>query len=1249
MLVVINRDGTSVKFNRSRIEIAVEKALHACTNKDTRITKALSNRITILEISKEITDQVIDHISNIVHENPSRYITVELIQDVVERVLMKNKFYTTAKEYILYRAEHSKIRESFKKNIRDKSLYFDHISIIKRNGNHQLLSQDKILKRIRRECEKEPVLSCDINLVAEKVFNGIHNNITSDDLDNLLIRTIIDMIIYHLDYDSLASRIAISRNHKNTDFNQYKEYIPSFIYTQFGWAMHSLYHNRDQKGVHSPLIKKELYDFIIDHQEDIEKVIDYSTDYYTDFFGFKTLEKTYLMRSLTSYFEERKITERIQDMWMRVSLGIHCTRPNTWNPSINHPSLYEIKYSEIINDNDIAEQINQDAKNFVPGKEDLAKVFETYKYMSMGYFTHATPTLIYSGTMNPCLSSCFLLAMNDDSIDGIYKTLRDVALISKNAGGIGFHLHNVRGNESYIRGTAGESNGIVPMLRVYDSTSLYVDQGGGKRKGAFAGYLELWHIDIYDFLELKLPHGIENKRARALFYGVWRCDYFMECVAENKDWYLMCPDECPGLADVHNQEFVTKYLDYVSKGKYRKVTSARKLYTKILQSRAECGVPYIGEKDAVNRKSNQKNLGTIKSSNLCVSGDTKILTSQGNISIKTLKGQKVHVWNGEEWSEVEIFQTGKNKSLLRIECDDGGYLQCTPEHKFYLKGQDVPVDAKELHIGDKLLTWSLPKISQIQEEDNSSVILQYPFTSGYQCGENNVVKDCVDEWSKKVPLETSNLSRWRWFEGFYFGSRGHLIENNTMLLKHQNKSIMFDLRLMLQSMGVWSCLQYDNNINMWILEIDVQTMIFENFIHLNIDNQEHEPKQTKSVKISGIYKGKDQEDTYCFREPIRHMGVFNGILTGQCTEIVEYSDPYETAVCNLSSICLPKFIKVDEDGNKHVDHDLLFEITKIITKNLNKVIDRTIYPIPETERSNYRHRPIGIGVQGLWDMMFMLDQPFDSEEAIQTDREVFETIYYASLTASMELAIEKGPYSSFRFGEGSPLSKGLFQFDMWELSDSKNVFSGRWNWDELRKDIMEYGVRNSELIAPMPTASTSQILGNIFHNNTECIEPLKSNLYKRKTTAGEFLMFNKHLMKDISEYNLDITKVRQHIESEDGSVQTLEGLPEHRKKLYKIVWELDQKSLIDHCAARSIFVTQACSMNLYLKIVDPALLTELDFYCWSKGIKTQYYTHSKSATKAKQHHHQNQNQKTITKTEEGEACTMEEGCLMCGS
>ena len=965
---VVTRDGTKAKFDITRIEVAVEKALHSCTGKDERISCLLKEGKSIQTLSKELARSVQRSIREC--SKLDRLITVELIQNLVELQLMEQTFYVTAKEYILYRAQHARQRRHIQTS---KGVPSTHkMVVIKRDGQTQPMSKDKIFKRIRRECEREPVLMCESTVVAEKVLLGLHNNVSTQDLDTLIISVTKDMVIQHPDYGVLASRVAILGHHKDTDFT--RAISETGVETQIAFAADRMVRNVDENGDLAPLLQIELCEYILDHQAEIDEVIDYALDFNISLFGFQTLERAYLMKAKTPSSEHRKIVERPQDMFMRVALGIHCVRPNVWNPKdlLTEPSDYE--GSEFIDDRAIALEMRIKVDEFVP---DFEAAMDTYRYLSQGYFIHATPTLIYAGMTRPCLSSCFLVAIDSDSIDGIYKTLTDCAKISKNAGGIGCHIHKIRANASYIRGTAGKSNGIVPMLRNFSTTADYVDQGGGKRKGAFAMYLELWHADIEDFLELKLPHGQEKKRCRDLFFGAWRCDYFMECVLQDWDWYLMCPDACPGLPEIYGAEFVALYEKYIALGKYRKVVKARDIYKRILRSRTECGVPYIGEKDSINRKSNQSNLGVIQSSNLCC-------------------------------------------------------------------------------------------------------------------------------------------------------------------------------------------------------------------------------------------------------------------------EVTLYSDRCETATCNLASIALPKFVKEhEEDGTKYIDHEHLHAVAKIVTRNINKVIDRNHYPTPESARSNYRHRPIGIGVQGLWDVFMQLRVPFGSAEAIQLDREIFETIYHGSLTASWELATEEGAYSSFRFGKGSPLSHGKFQFDMW--ADEPQP-SGRWNWDALRGNIMKDGARNSELIAPMPTASTSQIL-----DNTECIEPIKSNLYKRKTSSGEFLVLNKYLYQDLDRLGLDINAIREQIEAGDGSIQHIDEIPQELKDLYVTVWDMDQKLIIDHCVARSPYVTQACSMNLYLQTVDPNVLMELDLYAWSKGLKTQYYLHSKSATKAKQHHSIPSKKEKEIEVEGSSVCTFEEGCMMCGS
>jgi len=1169
---IINRDGTKAKFELWRVETAIEKALHSCTGKDGHLADELTSGNSIPSLSKDLANDVYSELKDYL---PGRIITVELVQNTVERTLMKRGYYVVAKEYILYRDRHARIRKQFL--CTESAGQINVMSVIKRSNEVQPMSRDKILKRIRRECEEHsPILKCDPVVVAEKVAEGVYDGVTTRELDELTITIAKNMVIQHPDYEKLSARIAISGHQKDTDYQRHRD-IPG-IDTQIAFVAWSLFHNADQNGDHSPLLQKELYEYILENQSLIDEHIDYERDFSLSIFGFQTLTRAYLMKALTPDFPERGIVERPQDMFMRVALGIHCVKPNKFVHPSQKFSDYERRTGELIDDFFIASCVEKARDEFVP---DLDQAFQTYSYMSRGYFIHATPTLFYSGTPRPGLSSCFLVAMDSDSIEGIYKTLSDCALISKNSGGIGVHIHKIRANQSYIRGTGGDSDGVVPMLKVYNDTAKYVNQGG-KRKGAFAVYLACWHADILDFLELKLPHGQEHLRSRDLFYAFWRNDYFMECVLEDRDWYLMCPDECPGLAEVYGEDFVELYEKYVFQGKYRKVIKARDIYRAVIKSRVECGVPYIGEKDSINRKSNQSNLGVIQSSNLCVSGDTYILTRQhGQIPISRVVDQKLDVWNGEEWSRTTVRQTGRDKNLLRVTFSNGVVLDCTPEHRFYLKMWCSPsclglskigyhrVEAKSLKPGDTLIDYKLPKFGEVAPDPD---------------------------------LETQI----------------------TLALNNNNLEETFKLlRLQLQTQGTDSSYSSEG--------------LFA-----------HDEKRESDIKVVKVEEGLRRVNTYCFTEDKRHMGMFNGILTGQCTEITLYSDSREHACCNLNSIALPKFVDYNEDGSPYFDYHHLHKVAQISTRNINKVIDRNYYPTPESERSNYRHRPIGIGVQGLWDVFMMFRVPFGSPEAIELDKTIFETIYHGALTASWELAREEGCYSSFRFDGGCPLSRGKFQFDLW-AGETKH--SGLWDWEDLRGKVMRDGVRNSEFLAPMPTASTSQILGW-----TECFETIKSNLYKRKTSSGEFIILNKYLYKDIERLGLDVSRIREQIEANGGSVQSIEELPEEMRELYKTAWDMDQSLIVDHCAARGPYVTQACSMNFYFDVVDPEILMKLDIYSWMKGIKTQYYTHSKSLTKAKQHHSSDKSsEKTSEKSSEkevvieGPVCRMEEGCLMCGS
>ncbi len=801
---------------------------------------------------------------------------------------------------------------------------FRETTVIKRSGKKEEMSFDKILNRVKK-LGVEANISINITPLVAKVIDQLYDDIPTHKIDELTAEQCATSVTQHLDYGKLASRIVISNNHKNTS-------------TSFSETMERLYNFKDIHGDHKPLLSDSLINIVRKHSNALELMIDNSRDYLIDYFGFKTLERAYLMKL------DGVVLERIQYMWLRVSIGIH-----------GDPRL--------------------------PTAEFLSKIKTTYDLMSQKYFIHATPTLYNSGTPRPQCSSCFLLGMEEDSIDGIYNTLKNCAKISKYAGGIGLHIHNIRANGSHINGTNGTSNGIVPMLKVFNDTARYVDQGGGKRNGSFAIYLENWHADIFDFLELKKNHGEEETKARDLFYALWLSDLFMERVENDKDWTLMCPHECPGLAEVYGDEFKSLYEKYEAEGRGRKTIKARQLWFSILDSQMETGTPYILYKDACNKKSNQKNLGTIKSSNLC-------------------------------------------------------------------------------------------------------------------------------------------------------------------------------------------------------------------------------------------------------------------------TEIVEYSDSNETAVCNLASIALPRYVRED----KTFDYEKLHEVTKIITENLNKIIDINFYPTNKTRKSNMLHRPIGIGVQGLADTFILMGVAYSSEEAAKINRDIFETIYHASVECSNEMAIKRhgimvankdaiadhvassdsdlyisginvtknesvafmknnntgGSYSTF---ENSPTSEGILQFDMWNVTPSD-----RYDWYGLKTSIKCFGIRNSLLLAPMPTASTSQILGN-----NECFEPFTSNIYSRRTNAGEFVLVNKYLMNELQELGLWSQRLKDNIIANKGSIQHLDMISDEIKEKYKIVWEIPMKHMINMARDRGAFICQSQSLNLWQENPNYKSLTAMHFYSWKQGLKTGiYYLRRKPRHQAQQ-------------------------------
>lgn len=779
--------------------------------------------------------------------------------------------------------------------------------VIKRNGRKESVKFDKITARIHKlSYGLSPLV--DLLDLAKKTIEGIYDGVSTTELDNLAAETAASLTTRHPDYALLASRIAVSNLHKNTR-------------KSFSETMRAL-HQYTDPVTNKPLalIADDVMEVIEKNAELLDGTIIYDRDFGFDYFGFKTLEKSYLLRI------NGKVVERPQHLYMRVAIGIH--------------------------------------------QDDLDQAIKTYNLMSERWFTHATPTLFNAGTPKPQMSSCFLLTMKEDSIDGIYDTLKQTAKISQSAGGIGLAIHNIRATGSYIGGTNGTSNGIIPMLRVFNDTARYVDQGGGKRKGAFAVYLEPWHADVFAFLDLRKNHGKEELRARDLFYALWIPDLFMKRVEENGDWTLFCPNESPGLQDCFGDAFVELYERYEREGRGRRTVKAQDLWFAVLDAQIETGTPYLLYKDAANRKSNQQNLGTIKSSNLC-------------------------------------------------------------------------------------------------------------------------------------------------------------------------------------------------------------------------------------------------------------------------TEIMEYTDANEVAVCNLASLALPRFV---QEGV--FDFEKLYEVTYQVTLNLNKVIDKNYYPVEEARHSNLRHRPIGLGVQGLADVFILMRLPFESEMAVLLNKNIFETIYFAAMTASKELAKKEGPYETFA---GSPLSMGMFQFDLWNVKPSD-----RHDWEQLRKEVMAHGVRNSLLVAPMPTASTSQILGN-----NECFEPYTSNIYSRRVLSGEFVIVNKHLLKDLVSLGLWSNEMKNRIIADNGSIQSITTIPEKIRAIYKTVWEIRQRVIIDMAADRGAYICQSQSLNLFVSNPTASKLTSMHFYAWKKGLKTgMYYLRTQAATQAVQFTVEKQGGARDPEPEllaEGAVCTMQDGCVSCGS
>jgi ribonucleoside-diphosphate reductase alpha chain len=1020
--------------------------------------------------------------------------------------------------------------------------------VTKRDGRSEPVRADKITERIAAlvGAEDNTRLEVDPFILAQEVISRIKNGIDTKTLDNLAARKAHNKMFEHPDWDVLAARIAVSNYHKET-------YGCGHIFSEIMREFH-----KDGK------IDDKTWDVIQTYDQELDDAIDYDRDYDTTYLGFKRFENTYAIR-----LNEKPI-ERRQDMFMRMAIGIH--------------------------------------------GYDIDDVMETYEWISCGYFTHATPTLFNAGTPKPQCSSCFLIAMKEekekypyvDSIEKIYETLWDCAKISKAAGGIGLSISNVRPRGSVIRSVGRKGRGVTPMLKVYNETARYVDQGL-RRKGAFAIYLEPWHPDIFDFLMLKEPMGQDESRARDLHYAVWIPNLFMERCKTDEMWSLMDPSQCPELINTHSEEFEKYYLKYEKEGKFMRQVKAIEILEAIITSQIHTGQPYVLFKDHCNSKSNQKNLGTIRSSNLCVSGKTRILTDLGYKIIADMKDHNVNVWNGFEWSNVKVTQTGEKQEMMQIEFSNGAVLECTEYHKFYVNtgyysGSDLDafknksytnvIEAKDLKIGSKLIKHNLPIIKS---------------------GSDNFVESTV-------PMECNLDIKLKWFAG-YVDADGSVSTNgkiHKLLIRNRNCDFLNNIRLMLTTMGIQSdvVVATKSMFTLVIINVGLQKLVDLGFnlylkekilLYPQRKIQQHISDRDDTsgfITVTNVKYLSEPQDTYCFKEEKLGLGTFEGIVTGQCAEIVEYSSNDEQAVCNLASLILPKYVEKEidsktglETGKIIFNHEKLHYVTKIVTRNLNKIIDVNFYPTVETKNSNMRHRPIGIGVQGLADAFLELKYTFESEQAKQLNFEIFETMYHAALEASCELAEEDGVYSSY---EGSPISKGILQFDMW---NTPTKLTDRWNWSGLRLKIKKHGVRNSLLMALMPTASTSQLMGSY-----ECFEPYSQNNGTLSILNGTYKTVNTYMIRDLIEKGLWTKNIQDKVQAAaHGSIQNIEEIPRETRDLYKTVWEIPQKTVIDLAADRGRFVCQSQSMNIYYETPDFGTVATMLMYGYDKGLKTGVY------------------------------------------
>ena len=1084
----------------------------------------------------------------------------------------------------------------------------DSIKVINRNNEIVDLDFNRIKNRINKLIDMEPKLRISSDIVAIKTISYLSELINTSDIDNISANIAANMITHHIDYDYLASRIMISNLHKNTKDCYYE-------------TVKTINENMDN------ILMDKLIKFAEVNIDFIKETIDYKKDYTFKYFGILVLIKSYLLK------KDDNVFERPQHMYMRVAIGLHL------------------------------DQIDTDGSTSEDVLEDIKKM---YNLISEGYYTHATPTLFNSGTNLSALSSCFLLEA-EDSVDGIYNTLRKCAFISKFSGGIGVHVSQIRAKGSKIRTTGGVSEGLVKMLKVYDTMTNHMSQGGGKRKGSIAIYFELWHADVMELLDCILPMsaGDESLLCRNLFFAAWIDDLFFERLekawtdrSNDYYWSLFCPNISKNLVNLYGDDFKQLYEKYESKKMYIKQINILDIWYKILKVLEESGRLYMMSKDNVNQKCNQNNLGTIKSSNLCVVGETKILTEDGYKDIKSLNKQAINIWNGKCFSPAFVKFTGE-KQITKLYFSDGTELKCSDNHKFFTKNMYGRVhikECKDLKIGDKLCKYKLPIIDgknidnaytngliygmdsfkkTIESEkililtlnkkdytDIKNSFLEDVFSSSYD--EQYIIRLPISVVYDKIPYNGSIDSKKKWIKGFVNNS--FKIYGDGNIYVHKSYQKLLDLKYLLSTLGMITTI----NSNHLVIES-------KQFVYINSDEQYYLYENYNDIVVKSIIKTNIVEDMYCCNEPERNSCVLNSIETHNCSEITIYTDKNNIGVCNLASVCLNKFVVIDGD-EVYYDYKKLYDVVYQMTVNLNKVIENNNYPVAEGKHADQNNRPIGIGVQGLADVFMMFKTPFTSELAKKLNRMIFEMMYYAAMSASCDLAKKYGHYKTYK---GCMIDKGIFQYDLWDDVE----LSGQCDWEGLKKEVAQYGIYNSYLIALMPTASTASIAGN-----SENFEPITSNFYERAVLSGKFQIVNKFLVNDLIKLNLWNDNMKQMIIAYNGSIQQITQIPEEIRDVYKTAYEYNRKDLIDMDADRAAFVCQSMSSNKFIDNFDDTKITRMYIYAWKKGLKTlSYYIRSKPAANPVKFTIDNNILKQVKKNDYDDLDEDESDCLSCGA